>query len=95
MRRRHTGSEVGGGKDGAERLGEAVAVGVAKDDGDVVDGLDVVLSQDGGLDGGAGGDGLWNSDADDAGVGDGQEGGDSGDVEEHLEDCWLLVVLKK
>lgn len=90
---RHTRSQVGGVEDLAQRLGVSLAVSEAPGDGDVVDGLDVVLGDDEALDGGAGGDGLGDSDADDAGAGDGQEGGEGGGVEEHLGEGWWFVVL--
>lgn len=86
---RHTGSEVKGVKDQAQRFGVAIAGGVAKGDGDIVDGLDVAGADDLDCEGRAGGDDLRDSDAGDAGTGDGQEGGNGGDVEEHLEDCWF------
>lgn len=58
---------------------------VAKGDGNIADGLDVVCGLDGDLEGGAGLDGFRDGDAADDGVGRGQEGDDGGDGELHFE----------
>lgn len=69
----------------AETLGEAITGSVADGDGNVGNGLDVVLGLDGELKGRSGLDGLRDGDAGDDGVGTGQEGDDSGDGELHFE----------
>lgn len=80
-----TGSEVEFAQDCAETVSVAVALLVANGNGDVLDGLDVVLGLDGELEGDAGLDGFRDGDAADDGVGGGQEGDDGGDGELHFE----------
>lgn len=68
-----------------ERARESLSGGIAKGDGNVVDALDVVFANDDGLKVLAGLDGLGDADADDSGLGEGEEGGGSeGDGETHV-----------
>lgn len=84
-RSRLTRTEVERVGGAAQRVGVPVAVVVAEGDGHVVDGLDVVLAHDDGLEVLAGLDGLGHLDADDARLGQGEEGGgDGSDGEEHV-----------
>lgn len=68
-------AEADGVGDDAQALRVAVAGGVAKDDGDVEDALDVAFAVDDGVEGVAGLDGVGDGDARDARVGEREERG--------------------